>query len=132
MDTLDPNTLEDLQSRIIEAIDLVVKEAEAATQPLEIDPARGRLFELFAAAEAAGCLEEGAEVDLTADTLCRLLGQRWGLRDAARESLEQQAQFPASHLGRMRSLWSVMRMWMEWTYAWQRWEDFHRAPRQPR
>lgn len=132
MDTLDRQTLEDLQVRILDAVDLVVKEAEQTSQPLEIDPARGRLFELFAAAEAAGCLVEGAEVDLSAEELCRLLGQRWGLQDAARQSVEQQAQLPASHLDQMRSLWSVMRMWMEWTYAWQRWDEFHRAPRQPR
>ena len=32
-----------------------------------------------------------------------------------------------AHLQKMRSLWSIMRMWMEWTYAWQRWPEFHRA-----
>ena len=26
-----------------------------------------------------------------------------------------------------RLLWSVMRMWMEWDYAWERWEEFHRS-----
>ena len=29
----------------------------------------------------------------------------------------------------MRLLWSVMRMWMEWTYAWQRWAEFHQEPK---
>jgi hypothetical protein len=24
-----------------------------------------------------------------------------------------------------------MRMWMEWTYAWQRWAEFHRRNRIP-
>lgn len=132
MDTLDHNTLEDLQARILDAIDLIVRQAEQDSKPLELDPARSRLFEIFASAEASGCLESGAEIDLSAEALCRMLGQRWGLQDAARNSVEQQSQLPASHLSRMRSLWSVMRMWMEWTYAWQRWDDFHVTPRHPR
>lgn len=132
MNTLDRDSLELLQSRVLDAIDLIVRRAEATSQPLELNPARGELFSLFANVEAAGCLKNDAELNLSADPLCRLLGERWGLKDAARESVEQQEKMPPGHLSRMRSLWSVMRMWMEWTYAWQRWEEFHRQPRQPR
>ena len=28
-------------------------------------------------------------------------------------------------LAKVRLLWSFMRMWMEWTYAWKRWDEFH-------
>jgi len=27
----------------------------------------------------------------------------------------------------MRMLWSFLRMWMEWAYAWERWSEFHDA-----
>lgn len=39
---------------------------------------------------------------------------------AAREAQAMQTRLPAEQLERMRLLWSVMRMWMEWSYAWQR------------
>ena len=71
-------------------------------------------------------LLEVSEPDLTADGLCRSLAQRWGLAEATRDSFEQQAKLPSQHLAKMRLLWSLMRMWMEWTYAWQRWPEFHR------
>ena len=35
---------------------------------------------------------------------------------------------PADQLAKMRLLWSVMRMWMEWDYAWERWAEFHKTP----
>jgi hypothetical protein len=28
-------------------------------------------------------------------------------------------------LKRLKLLSSFIRMWMEWTYAWQRWHEFH-------
>jgi hypothetical protein len=127
-----PTSLEPSLARsIIEQIDRVVREAEEAGRPLEIDPYRGRLFELFVMADAADLLKEPVKKadlqtnDLTADGLCRALAARWNLADAARESFTSQSRLPPEHLARMRLLWSVMRMWMEWTYAWQRWPEFH-------
>jgi hypothetical protein len=114
-----------LSERLIAQIDALVRDAEAQTRPLEVDPYRERLFELFVTAEGAGYVRAGSEPDLTADGLCRTLAARWGLADAARQTAGSLAQLPAEHVARMRLLWSVMRMWMEWTYAWQRWPEFH-------
>jgi hypothetical protein len=120
-----------LAKSLIEQIDRVVREAEEAGRPLEIAPYRGQLFELFVMADAADLLKEPAnenappKLDLTADGLCRALAERWNLSDAARASFSNQTRLPPEHLARMRLLWSVMRMWMEWTYAWQRWREFH-------
>jgi hypothetical protein len=119
-----------LAKSILSQIDLLVREAEETQKPLELDPLRGRLFELFVMADAADLLTEPKpgdprENDLTADTLCRNLAEQWSLTDAARESFVSKTRLPAEHLSRMRLLWSVMRLWMEWTYAWQRWPEFH-------
>lgn len=62
---------------------------------------------------------------MTADGLCRELSKRWGLSDAAKESVAAQAKLPPEHLNKMRLLWSVMRLWMEWDYAWSRWAEFN-------
>jgi hypothetical protein len=83
------------------------------------------LFESFVTANAAGMAREGADPDLTSDGLCRRLAERWGLRAATEDSVRSQSRLPPDQLARMRSLWSVMRMWMEWTYAWERWPEFH-------
>lgn len=114
-----------LADRILDRIEALILEAEQLTKPLEIDPYRGQLFELFVTANGAGYTKDGAELDLSADGICRQLGTRWGLASAARESVSQQTRIPPEHLSRMRLLWSVMRMWMEWDYAWQRWDEFH-------
>ena len=119
-----------LAKSILGQIDLLVREAEESQRPLELDPLRGRLFELFVMADAADLLKEPkpgepSENDLTADTLCRNLAEQWNLGEAARESFANKSRLPPEHLARMRLLWSVMRMWMEWTYAWQRWREFH-------
>lgn len=115
-----------LADRILDRIEALILEAEQATKPLEVDPYRGQLFELFVTANGAGYTQEGAETDLSADGLCRQLGTRWGLANSARESVTQQTRMPQEHLSKMRLLWSVMRMWMEWDYAWQRWDEFHK------
>jgi hypothetical protein len=115
-----------LASRVLDRLDFLVREAEAQSRPLELDPYRGQLFELFVLAEGAGYLREGADPDLTADGLCRALSERWGLADATRLSQRSQSKLPAEHVAQMRLLWSLMRMWMEWAYAWQRWPEFHR------
>ncbi len=120
------NETANLATRILDRIEELILQAERDTKPLEIDPLRGELFELFVTANGAGYTAESSEPDLTADGLCRTLGQRWGLADAAKDAVNSSGRLPASHLSKMRLLWSVMRMWMEWTYAWDRWAEFHR------
>lgn len=116
-----------LAAQILNALEALVGDAERETRPLEVDPYRSRLFELFVTAHGAGFTEDDAEPDLTADGICRELGHRWGLTDAVRESAAPQAALRPEHVGKMRLLWSLMRMWMEWTYAWRRWPEFHSA-----
>ena len=117
-----------LASRILNSVRELIQEAESATRPLEVDPYRSRLFELFVTAHGAGYVNEEASTDLTADGLCRELAATWGLADTTRMSVENQTKIPPESLARMRLLWSVMRMWMEWSYAWERWDEFHQAP----
>jgi hypothetical protein len=114
-----------LAGGIVDRVETLLAEASAGSKPIELDPYRSQLFELFVTAEGAGYLREGADPDLSSDGLCRLLAQRWGLADAARESFAHQTKLPPEDLAKMRVLWSVMRMWMEWTYAWSRWDEFH-------
>lgn len=116
-----PSLAENVLQRLGELVDA----AERDVKPLEVDPYRGQLFELFVTAEAAGYLAGDAEIDLTADGVCRELASRWNLADAARQSFAQQQKLPSGSLTRMRMLWSLMRMWMEWEYAWSRWHEFH-------
>ncbi len=113
-----------LASSIVRRVDALIDEAQQATKPLEIDPYRSQLFELFVTAEAAGFVAEDAEHDLTADGLCRRLAEHWQLADATRDSFENQTKLPPAQLTKLRMLWSIIRMWMEWTYAWQRWPEF--------
>src|SRR5258708_3451373 len=68
----------DLVARIAD----VVQNSATTGQPLELDPHRAQLFELFVMAEATGFLEEGAEVDLTCDGVARQLADRWNLAGA--------------------------------------------------
>jgi len=114
-----------LAAQIVDRIDLLLRDAHLKTRPLELEPYRGQLFELFVTAEGGGYLQNGADPDLTADGLCKILAERWGLAEATRMSHERQMNLPKQHVNQMRLLWSLMRMWMEWTYAWQRWEEFH-------
>lgn len=125
---------------ILRGIDNLIVEAQNETRPLEVDPYRSRLFEFFVTADGAGLISDDQTTklqenfdgplddnDLSADSLCRLLARRWGLDAAARESAAMQTRLPKDQLERMRLLWSVMRMWMEWSYAWRRWSEFHEA-----
>jgi hypothetical protein len=114
-----------LLGNLVDSIEHVLAEADARQKPLEFSPWRERLFELFVTAHGAGFLEEEAKEDLTSDALCHALAERWGLDEAARHSVEAQEKLHPEHLARMRMLWSLMRMWMEWTYAWGRWPEFH-------
>ena len=114
-----------LADNIIQRVATLIGEAEAADKPMEIEPHRSRLFELFVTAEGAGLISEDAESNLTAEGLCSALSRQWGLAEAAQVSFERQTKLPTEHLGKMRMLWSIMRMWMEWSYAWERWAEFH-------
>lgn len=116
-----------LATRIVDRVDELIRQAERETKPLEVDPIRGELFELFVTAHGAGYIEEDSDPDLTAEGLCRLLGSRWGLADAAKSAVAGGGRLDQENLSKMRLLWSVMRMWMEWTYAWNRWPEFHNS-----
>lgn len=107
---------------IYDQLEDVLQEAESQTKPLEIEPFRSHLFRLFAETHARGLTETDAEPDLSADGVCRELALRWGLTMAARDAVAQQTKLAPDQVGKMR----LLRMWMEWTYAWNRWEDFHR------
>lgn len=127
MSTPEATDRPSLAENILSGVAELCEQAERAGEPLEIEPHRGHLFEYFVTAHAAGYVEEDAEWDLTADGLCRVLGERWGVTDAARESTANQTKMPTESLARMRLMWAVMRLWMEWTYAWSRWDEFHSA-----
>lgn len=116
---------DNLSTQLVAKVDQIVQDAEGATKPLEIDPFRGQLFELFVTAEGAGYVDGEGDFDLSADGLCHELSERWGLKQAAEQSFSQQSNLPPDQLKKMRSLWSLMRMWMEWAYAWGRWNEFH-------
>jgi hypothetical protein len=114
-----------LMQTIIKRIQSIIEEAESAVQPLELDPHRSSLFELFVMADGAGLLKESAERNLTSDSIAKALAERWDLRSAASDSFQSQDNIKAESLSKMRLLWSFLRMWMEWTYAWERWAEFH-------
>ena len=133
------NVRKTVADAIISGVEMLIEEAQQATKPLEIDPYRSRLFELFVTADGANlvgdertthlktAVDEDDRTDLSADGLSRSLARRWGLDMAARDSAAQQTKLPPVQLERMRLLWSIMRMWMEWNYAWCRWEEFHKT-----
>ena len=100
-------------------------EAAKTTRPLELDPARKELFQQFVESYRAGLVSDDHDPNLTADGLCAALSTRWGLKDTVQDTMKQKAPLSGDQLAQMRSLWSVMRMWMEWTYAWDRWAEFH-------
>lgn len=114
----------DLAVSVTTQIKEVILEAENLTRPLEIDPFRGRLFELFVTAEGAGFTADGAEPDLSCDGIGRALALEWNLQSVASESVSSQTRIAPEHLAKLRLLWSFMRMWMEWTYAWERYSEF--------
>ena len=69
--------------------------------------------------------------DLSPEGLSRELGERWGLKSAAQSSQTMLNKLSPEHLSKMRLLWSFLRMWMEWQYAWSRWVEFHDCPATP-
>jgi len=120
-----PVVSEKVANDIVDAVESLLLEAGQATRPVELDPYRSRLFELFVMADAAGCLLEDAEWDLSVDGVGRELAERWSLAEAMEDSVQQQSKLPPEHLSKMRLLWSFLRMWMEWSYAWERWAEYH-------
>ena len=117
--------LEAVAEQILDDLSVIILDAEQATKPLELPPFRPQLFELFARAIATGLVQEGANPDLTSDGVLKALADRFGLASATRESVTKQAKLSPEDLAKMRLLWSLLRMWMEWTYAWERWPEFH-------
>ena len=99
----------------------LLEEAVADDRPLEIEPARSRLFELFATAFTAGLTGDGGP--LGPDELTRLVGRRWGLDESAKVATAEQSKLEPADVSKMRVLWSLLRMWMEWDFAWSRWPD---------
>lgn len=112
---------------VLDRVQAILEDAGSQSRPLEMEPFRSSLFELFVVADGAGLLDEEDPTGLSADNLTRMLGERWKLRTATAESIQQGAPLSQQDLGRMRLLWSFLRMWMEWTYAWRRWAEFHGA-----
>lgn len=114
-----------LADDIVGQLENLLLDAVETTKPLELDPYRSRIFELFVTAEGAGLLESDSDPDLSADGISRELAERWNLATVMEDSVRQQTKLDSESLARMRILWSFLRMWMEWTYAWQRWAEFH-------
>lgn len=112
---------------VLDRVQAILEDAGSQSRPLEMEPFRSSLFELFVVADGAGLLDEDDPAGLSADNLTRMLSDRWKLRNATAESIQQGAPLSQQDLGRMRLLWSFLRMWMEWTYAWRRWAEFHGA-----
>jgi hypothetical protein len=119
---------ETLANDIINRVETLLIDAQRSGQAVEVDPYRSRLFELFVMADATGFLEEEAECDLSCDAIGRELSNRWDLANSVGKGFNQPASLPTAQLSKLRVLWSFMRMWMEWTYAWKRWNEFHEAP----
>ena len=114
-----------LADLIVEQLAKVIESAIETKQPLELDPHRGQLFELFVAAEAAGLVEDTHPRPLASGELHRRLGNRWGLGELLEQAEGDQSSLPPGDRDRLLRLWSLTRMWMEWTYAWRRWAEFH-------
>lgn len=117
-----------LAADIVNRVAELLIQVQQANSALEIDPWRERLFELFVMADATGYLAEGAEHDLSSEAIGRKLALDWDLASAiAGTGLQSAHQLPPDQFHKVRLLWSFMRMWMEWDYAWGRWPEFHRA-----
>ena len=114
-----------LASDLLDRLDALILDAERQTKPLELEPYRSQLFELFVIADASGLMRDGSNPDLSPEGLSRELGNRWGLTTAAQASQQNLNKMSPDHLSKMRLLWSFLRMWMEWQYAWSRWAEFH-------
>ena len=56
---------------LLDRIDQLILEAEAQVKPLELEPYRGQLFEMFVLAEASGLMTSDSEPDLSPESLSR-------------------------------------------------------------
>lgn len=130
--TPDENPQVATADQLADRIQVVAESALESGKPLEVSPTREQLFDIFAEAYAADLT--GDEGDLSADELTRLLGHRWGLDQSAKSSVAQQEKMSDNDLAKMRLLWSTLRLWMEWDYAWSRWAEFNDSvgPNRPR
>lgn len=117
-----------LAADLLNRLDALILDAERQTKPLELEPYRSQLFELFVIADASGLMRDGSTPDLSPEGLSRELGSRWGLTAAAQATASHQGKMSPEHLSKMRLLWSFLRMWMEWQYAWNRFAEFHDRP----
>ena len=120
-----------LATDLLNRLDATILDADRQTKPLELEPYRSQLFELFVIADASGLIRDGSEPELSPEGLSRELGNRWGLTTAAQSSQQQLNKMSPEHLSKMRLLWSFLRMWMEWQYAWSRWAEVHDRPATP-
>ena len=112
---------------IVSGVAELLATAEREGGPLELDPYRSKLFDLFVMSDATGFLEDGAEFDLTCDGVARELAVRWDLaRRLASEGGQAKPPDP-EQLKRLKLLRSFIGLWHEWTYAWQRWPEFHQS-----
>lgn len=114
-----------LATDLLNRLDATILDAERQTKPLELEPYRSQLFELFVIADASGLMRDGSTPDLSPEGLSRELGERWGLKSAAQSPQQMLNKLSPEQLSKMRLLWSFLRMWMEWQYAWSRWVEFH-------
>ena len=127
-DADDPHFAEE----VLAQVEAVLNECETKTRPPEVPPYRDRLFALFAAAFDAGLTGDPADRgpgartgDLSADGLCKTLGEKWGLAAAAQKDPAGGPALSGAHVAKLRLLWSLMRMWMDWDLAWRRWPEYH-------
>ena len=120
-----------LATDLLNRLDELIRDADRQTKPLELEPYRSQLFELFVMADASGLMGGGSTPDLSPEGLSRELGNRWGLTTAAQVSKQMLNKMSPEHLSKMRLLWSFLRLWMEWQYAWSRWVEFHDRPAIP-
>ncbi len=120
-----------LAADLLNRLDALILDADRQTKPLELEPYRSQLFELFVIADASGLMRDDSVPDLSPEGLSRELGERWGLKSAAQSSQTMLNKLSPEHLSKMRLLWSFLRMWMEWQYAWSRWVEFHDSPATP-
>ena len=116
-----------LAQKIMDRVEELLLQAAEQGRALEAEPMRSSLFEQFVVADAAGGLAEGAEHDLSSDAIAKEIAGQWELARALGGDMSQMSKLPPPQFRKVRTLLTFLRMWTEWTYAWQRWEEFHRV-----
>ena len=115
---------ENLVQELVNRIEGIITAAEAKTRPLEVEPYRGNLFAVFVEADQAGLLTEKTP-NMTSEAITKILAGRWKLKEVVELAGQQKGAVSDDNLRKMQLLWSVLRLWMEWSYAWSRWAEFH-------